>query len=240
MFSTQGSRPKAIMLDLGGTLVDYYERHEFPGVLREALERVLKHLVGRGIVPGEDRSWVERVNPENHEAHDCAVRPLEDRLARVFDLHGLESNPILLEEICREFMGPIFGRATVFDDAKPALKSLGRAGCRMLIVSNTPWGSPSWLWREEVKRYGLDSLVEGALFCRDVGFRKPARQIFEEGLRRLGSAPEEAIFVGDDPRWDVVGPERCGIKAILLDRRGTAETAEVPVIRSLAELGTDR
>lgn len=45
--------------------------------------------------------------------------------------------------------------------------------------------------------------------------------------RRLLSVPEEllnvraadAVFVGDDPQWDVMGAERAGIRPLLLARK---------------------
>jgi len=59
-------------------------------------------------------------------------------------------------------------------------------------------------WEEEVRRHGLALLVDGFLCCRDVGWRKPAREVFAEALRRAGTSAEETIFVGDDVRCDVV------------------------------------
>ena len=42
--------------------------------------------------------------------------------------------------------------------------------------------------------------------------------------------------MGDDPRWDLVGPRALGMQAVWIDRIGPAqETEEVP-IRSLSEL----
>src|ERR1700691_2214694 len=57
-------------------------------------------------------------------------------------------------------------------------------------------------WRQELQRRGLLDLVDEAIFCVDVGWRKPAPQIFEHALTRLGVAARRAVFVGDDVRWD--------------------------------------
>jgi putative hydrolase of the HAD superfamily len=63
------------------------------------------------------------------------------------------------------------------------------------------------------------------VFCRDTGWRKPAPPVFELVLDRLGVAAGDCLFVGDDPRWDIVGPERLGMPAVLIDRTGATEGA---------------
>ena len=106
----------------------------------------------------------------------------------------------------------------------------------MAIVSNTTWGSPAILWREEIERLGLSKYVDTIVFCRDVGWRKPARQIFEFTLEKLQALPQYCIFVGDDPRWNLVGPRAIGIEAVLIDRRGATQDAGEKPIKSLHEL----
>jgi len=41
------------------------------------------------------------------------------------------------------------------------------------IVSNSPWGSSANAWRHELMRHGLLERVDAAVFCGDVGWRKP-------------------------------------------------------------------
>ena len=33
------------------------------------------------------------------------------------------------------------------------------------------------------------------------------------------------MFVGDDPRWDITGPEAIGMKAVLIDRTGRIDNS---------------
>jgi len=80
----------------------------------------------------------------------------------------------------------------------------------------------------------LRELVNADVFCRDVGWRKPAKQIFQFALEKLQTSPKECIFVGDDPNWDVAGARDAGMKAILIDRRGQFQEADS--IKNLYEL----
>ena len=83
-------------------------------------------------------------------------------------------------------------------------------------MSNTPWGSPAASWKEELARHGLLDQVDAVVFCVDVGWRKPHPAPFQRALTRLEVPASEAIFVGDDPRWDVLGAESVGLHPLLL------------------------
>jgi len=198
-----------VLFDLGNTLVSYYERSDFPGILRQSIGEVERFL-------GTSAEW-DQVAKENFTAKDFCVRPLEERLRRIFPNAAWSEETA--EEACRRFMTPIFALARVYDDVRPTLDVLRAAGIQTAIVSNTPWGSPAVLWREELARLGLADAVDVTVFCGDCGWRKPAKQIFEYTLERLQATPERCVFVGDDPRWDIVGPQAVGMEAVLIDRR---------------------
>ncbi len=215
--------PDTVLFDLGNTLVRYYTRAEWPGVRDRCLAAVLDLLLARGLIDAAPADLDERVVAESGESADCRVRPLEGRLARIFGLR--EDVP---DGACRAFMAPIFALARVYDDTLPALAALRSRGVRTAIVSNSPWGSPAHLWREHLAGLGLLDRVDGAFFCGDCEWRKPAPQIFEYVLGRLGVTAAQCLFVGDDPRWDLAGPQAVGMRAVIIDHTGaSASLAEV-------------
>jgi putative hydrolase of the HAD superfamily len=226
----------ALLFDLGNTLVQYWERAEFPGILRQAITEVSDYLDQRGLLGVSAPELWERVEGENHESPDRHVRPLAGRLARIFDIEAAVCLDELLEAMCRRFMVPIYARGRLYADSLSALEEARARGMRTAIVSNTPWGSPARLWREEIARLGLRQRVDVDVFCDDVGWRKPARQIFEYTCSRLQVKAEQCVFVGDDPRWDLVGPRAVGIEAILIERREAGRSLEEAPIRGLHEL----
>jgi putative hydrolase of the HAD superfamily len=226
---------KAVLFDLGNTLVQYYEPSEFPSILTQAIIKVRSCLLEQGLpCDSLDALW-PRVDAENHEAEDHRVRPLEGRLARIFRL-DLDQTADLLESVCRCFLQPIFARGRCYPDTLPVLRKLKCGGYRTALVSNAPWGSPAWLWREELARLGLAEWLDAAAFCTDVGWRKPARPIFQFALEQLRLGRHDCLFVGDDPRWDLAGPQALGIEAILIDRQGACSDPATRVIHSLHEL----
>lgn len=206
---------KAVLFDLGNTLVSYYQRHEFPGILEEAVNGCVGHLRDAGLGFREEGLW-DRVKEQDHGSPDNRVHPLESRLAVIF---GLDDR-VTIDKLCQVFMKPIFERGRLYSDVKPTLRVLRAGGVRTAIVSNSPWGSPAGLWRLELERFGLAGLVDEAVFCGDVGWRKPDRRVFLYVLGRLGVGAGDCVFVGDDPRWDVVGAAGVGIRAVLVDRTG--------------------
>ncbi len=215
-----------VLFDLGGTLVHYFERHEFPDILKQAITEVQNYLLQKDILRVSPDDMWQKVREEDYESSDYRVRPLEERLARIFQLDDLAQSGDLITTMCRCFMKPIFARGCCYEDTLPTLKELKLRGFNTAIISNTTWGSPANLWRKELERLGLNAYMDAVVFCRDVGRRKPAKEVFEFTLKKLQAFPQQCIFVGDDPRWDLVGPRTVGIESILIDRRRVVQHAE--------------
>ena len=226
----------AVIFDLGNTLVSYYTNDEWPGVLAECIDAVAARLRERGLLTVDPADLAPRAQAERGTPDDCRVVPLEERLARIFDLGGVALTADVMPEMSRLFTRPIFARARLYDDVLPALDELHRRGLQTGILSNMPWGCPAILWREELDRHRLLTAVDAAAFCRDCGYRKPAPQAFEFITGKLGVAMDRCLFVGDDPRWDIAGPHGVGMDAVLIDRRAPEDVTDAGAIRDLRQL----
>lgn len=227
--------PRCVLLDLGNTLVRYYGPEEAPAVLAECLCSVSRRLASAGLHDVPPERLLERFRPEAREEPDHRVRPLWLRLVVALEADGFRPPERVRPDLERAFLEPIFARSRLYEDTIPALEEMRRLRYTTAVVSNTPWGAPGALWRTEIARHGLEPYIDHEVFCTDVGWRKPARQVFERALELCGSSPREAVFVGDDPRWDVEGPAALGMAAILVDRRGWYSGAHRPVVRDLRE-----
>jgi putative hydrolase of the HAD superfamily len=225
-----------VIFDLGNTLVSYYDRPEWPSILEQAMKEVTAYLRDERLLHVALEQLPARVSTERGERDDYRVNPLEERLARIFDLSETEAPQHILTEMSRRFLRPIFARARLHEDVPPVLQELRQRGVRTGILSNAPWSSPAGLWREELARHGLLTSVDAVVFCRDAGYRKPARQAFEFIMSKLGVPAQGCLFVGDDPRWDVAGPRAVGMDAVLIDRAGRGDGSSDPVIRDLGAL----
>jgi putative hydrolase of the HAD superfamily len=205
---------RAILFDLGNTLDRYYTSSEFPEVLRRCLGECAT-ILGWAEDSARDRRLFERALLLNREQVDFAVRPLEGRLQELFGAYE-RIDEASGQVLAVAFLKPIIATARLHPEAVPVLKTLRGLGIKTAIVSNTPWGSSATAWREELTRDGLLDQVDATVFCMDVGWRKPHRAPFDRALSLLEVAPADALFVGDDHRWDVIGAQNAGLRPILV------------------------
>ncbi len=97
-----------------------------------------------------------------------------------------------------------------YDDVLPGLLRLkGRA----LLGSVTNGNA-------DLRAIGLEHHFKVSVAANQVGVAKPDPAIFHAACARLGVAPREAVFVGDDILLDVQGAQRAGMRAVWLRRAG--------------------
>lgn len=207
----------AVLFDLGNTLAAYYHSEQFRPLLEAAIRDLATELRSLDLSRIPFDTALASALAANKEAPDHRFTPMADRFERIFQV-SLADNSQLARRLCEVFLRPIFDIGHVYDDSLPVLERLRSAGHPLAIVSNAPWGSPPSLWRDELKRLGLASAVDTIVLCGDVGWRKPAPEIFRSAASKLDRRPEDCIFVGDDLRWDVSGSQAVGMKPVLIDR----------------------
>ena len=100
----------------------------------------------------------------------------------------------------------------------------GRVELRRAGSARSSAASPRWRARR-------GSLV----ISSEVGHRKPHPNFYLAASARLGLAPDRVLCAGDDLENDVRGPERAGLRGLLLDRDGRSP-AGVTALPDLASL----
>src|SRR5205823_8818616 len=66
----------------------------------------------------------------------------------------------------------------------------------------------------------LQCLADNIVVSFEVGFRKPAAELFQAMCRRTGLEAAQILHIGDDPENDFAGPRSAGMPAALFDPRG--------------------
>jgi putative hydrolase of the HAD superfamily len=229
------ARYRAVLLDALGTLVAL----EPPWPL---LRRILKlrHAIEVSEAEAKQAMLAEMAfyRAHHHEGRDelslaelrrrCAL-VLRERLPPAAALSPEELTDVLLDSL----------RFTPYPDAAPALAALREAGLRLAVVSN--WDCSL---RGVLGGLGLSAAVDAVVVSAEVGVLKPHAGIFRAAVEKLGCEPGEALFVGDSLETDVVGAQGAGIRALLLDRTGTATavkgTESVYSLGELVELASPR
>ena len=94
-----------------------------------------------------------------------------------------------------------------------------------------PWGivtnGPSGMQRHKCQALGLDQIAPFIIVSEEVGYAKPDPRIFRDALDATGlGRPERVMFVGDNPRTDIDGARRAGMKTAWV-RRGQQFPADL-------------
>jgi putative hydrolase of the HAD superfamily len=86
-------------------------------------------------------------------------------------------------------------------------------------------------------RAGLERYLDFTITAKDVGAGKPETIIFSTALKKADLAASEVIYVGDQYQIDVLGANRAGIEAVLVDRYNlVSPPQDCTYINNLSEL----
>jgi putative hydrolase of the HAD superfamily len=107
--------------------------------------------------------------------------------------------------------------------ARELLARLRARGLRTAVVSNFDRRLPGIL-----AGLGLSEALDAVVLASDAGVAKPDPGIFARALAKLGVAPEEAIFVGDDARRDLAGARAAGLEGVDASRLATLLDLRLP------------
>jgi REG-2-like HAD superfamily hydrolase len=119
----------------------------------------------------------------------------------------------------------------LFDDVEPALDELEAAGLVLAIVSNFE----AWL-EDLLGSLGVRDRFGVRVISGREGVEKPDLRIFELALERLSIEATDAMYVGDNPEFDVMPAATLGMTPVLIDRHGRYPDAEGTRIADLREL----
>ncbi len=83
---------------------------------------------------------------------------------------------------------------------------------------------------------GLDSYFEKVIISEHVGWRKPQPEIFHFALSEMNAIADNSVMIGDNPKTDIRGAEKAGLKAIFYNPTGNRKSITQWEIQSLEEL----
>lgn len=116
-------------------------------------------------------------------------------------------------------------------DAMPTLERLRKTRLTLGLISNFEEWLEQLLESLEVHHYFDVTVISGI-----EGVEKPDPEIFRIALDRAAVAPERAVYVGDNPVFDVEAARGAGLVPVLIDRRGRHPETDAVRITSLEDL----
>jgi putative hydrolase of the HAD superfamily len=220
---------RAVVFDLDGTLLDH----------RSSTRAGLTAWLGERGVAFDDA--VEQAWFAAEEEHFGAwrrgeIEHGEQRRRRMRDFLPAVGLPVgaghELDEIFLSYLEAYRQAWRGYDDVDEAIELVRGRGLATAILTN---GTPE-LQEAKLAALGLLDSIGPVLCATAIGAKKPDPEAFRQTHQRLGLAPGEVLYVGDEHEVDVLGARAAGLHAVLLDRDGDGPAEEPERIARLTEL----
>jgi len=216
---------KAVLFDLGGTLLHYHDPHEtdrqrpFRRVTMLGVQAVLAKVAASGwSLPAPDQIQ-EIIDRHIGLAYRALVETQAGGTVETPVRAGLAEMGVNLDDAQWADLRPdfyshinqiVFPRSGIVE----TLIALRSKGCLLGLISNTYWAAD--VHDAHIEAYGLSELLPMRLYSCDLPHSKPHPAIFQAALERLGVSAGESAYVGDRPDVDVAGAQNAGMRGILI------------------------
>ena len=217
---------RAVLFDLDDTLVDFPPAD--PRALFElGAGRVYAYLTARGCsLPAfepfcrRQRRIARRIALSTWlSGGEADGRRLLRRLCKDY---GLQRDAASLVKLGWLWYEPVLENAELAADVIPTLAALRDGDVKLgLVVNTTHQGE---VIDRHLDMLGLLSFFPVRAYSTEVGARKPNPQIFHAALKELDVPAAEALLVGDDPKLDIFGAQRIGLRTVARLRPGSGRT----------------
>jgi len=197
---------KAVLFDLDDTLwpiVPVIERAE--NLLYEWLKVHAPPVAQRVTIASmrERRQQLMATDP----VYQLDLRELRRAvLIEAFDSTGLD---MALVDQAMEVFSRARNEVTPFDDVLPTLARLQES----VVLGSVSNGVA------DLQAIGMAHFFRTSVAAHRFGCAKPDSAIFQAACDALGIAPQEAVYVGDDPLLDVEGAQKAGLLGVWINRR---------------------
>ncbi|MCR8847472.1 HAD-IA family hydrolase [Rossellomorea sp. SC111] len=211
---------KAVLFDLDGTLLNrdasvqvfitnQYER------LYHWLHHIPKDLYTSRFIELDQRGyvWKDRVYKQ---------------IIEEFSIEGLT-----WEELLDDYISQFKHSCVPFPHLHNMLDELHGGGIQLGMITNG-FGR---FQMDNILALEIEPYFQEILISEWEGVKKPNSEIFKRAIKRLHVKPEECIFVGDHPEYDVYSAQKIGMKGVWKrDPRRTGAKKADAVIDDLSEL----
>lgn len=198
--------PRALTIDLFGTLVDFsIERDETPLVRELLAEAGIDRPAEDVLAVWVQASLAERGRRPFRTVHEALVAGAREAARELEGAIEPERWADALEQLWIE--------RPLRPDALEALARASQAGVRRAIVTNLD----RHVLDAVLDRTGLDAHVDAAVCSEDARAYKPHPRPFRTALAEIGALPDDAVHVGDNPGEDRAGARATGMQCRIVD-----------------------
>jgi putative hydrolase of the HAD superfamily len=210
--------PRAILFDLDDTLIRAYAQpeeawgrllHVFAAHLdahdAEAIARIRTAIMEESRAFWNDQKEAAKWRLNIPEARRRATRA---GLRRI----GLADDD-LADRIADAFTEMRKAEYRLYPDAHATVDALREAGVKLALVTN----GAGDIQRAKIARFELEHRFHHIQIEGEFGQGKPEPAVYRHALERLGCDAADAWMVGDNYEWEVVAPQKLGLRGIWYD-----------------------
>jgi len=211
---------QAVLFDIDDTLVDTSKAFEeaISGVRREYFPNLPE-----SVEPEMLAVWYADSQGQLAKYIAGEIDILTQRVNRANELNQkFGGEPVTRENYPRweeAFWGTFYRSMQAHDDVTPVLEKLQQMGIKLGVVTN----AATEIQIKKLANAGIDAqetFAPAFVGVDTLGFGKPDPRVFLEACRALNVAPENTMYVGDEPDSDALAAEAAGLKGVWLTRHG--------------------
>ncbi len=200
---------KAVICDLDETLYAYAPLD------REARERVRRLACGElGITEQQyDEAYLFGREETKRQLGDVGAS--HNRLLysqKTLEYLGVNPVPLSLQ-MYETYWGTFLEKMTLREGVREFLDRMHELGISVMICTDLT----AHIQHRKIEALGIGKDISCLVTSEEAGREKPAPEIFELCLKKLGLLPEEVLFVGDSLEKDVEGPRAAGMHVFPYD-----------------------
>lgn len=225
-------RIKAVVFDIGQTLVHYPIPLNWSALYRPAFEHIEQKL---GLDLSEEAyehigktlaKYNARINPREKEVSSDLI------FSEILEGTGIPEE--LKETVKKEFYDYFRCEAHVYPEAEEALAELAGRGIITATLSDVAYGMDNQYALEDIRP--LLKYIRYPYTSNDTGWRKSSSKSLLTLAEKMGVQPREIAFIGDEIK-DVMCAKGAGAVSVLINRTGeTKDYGQDYEIKDLREV----
>jgi|GEM_PF-2808659 len=153
----------------------------------------------------------------------------EDVVAHVLANWNIHLSPNDLDALLQRYMEPLYDASFVLPGMAELLAELQWRRCPVAVVTNYKYANGM---REMLRRLGLLPLIGAVVISSEVGWKKPASEIYHHTARELGLPVTSIALVANEIEKDLAQAKQLGMPAIYF-RHGDAPWETEPEVLAI-------
>lgn len=224
---------RAVIFDLGGTLINYegfplYWGDYYEQAFRNVSEKLSLHLSDNQI----------QLASEALKKHNPRLYPREVEYTPTFIFADVFKEWDITDHSLNKAIGIFFEffrrNVVVFPETIQLLENLNKRGYKIGVLTDVPTGMPTELILQDINAFKDN--IDFFLSSIDCGFRKPNKKGIELISEKFGIDLQNIAFVGDEEK-DIQTAKNAGVMSFLINRdKRNKSYGEDIQIKSLIEL----